>query len=119
MLLKSAILASLVGLAAAVLAPAAPATATSTPQAKGGDGGDDVPACIDYWGEARYAGLGYKHIVHVKSECEKLAHCKVWTNVNTDKQRVDVPAGEEKQVVTYIGSPASEFEAHAECKLEQ
>lgn len=105
-------------LAAALLAPA------GSPAARADDGGsaqgdDDVPACVDYWGEARPSGYGYNHVVHVENGCDRLARCKVWTNVNPDKQKVEVPAGEDEEVVTFISSPAREFEAHAQCTLEE
>ncbi|MFW5921505.1 MAG: hypothetical protein ACOCUS_06670 [Polyangiales bacterium] len=107
---------AVLALGAALLAPADPQAA----RADGDDGGgDDVPECVEYWGEARPSGYGYNHVVHVDNDCEQLAKCKVWTDVNTDKQRVDVPAGREKEVVTFVASPSREFEAHAQCTLEE
>lgn len=79
---------------------------------------EGTPDCIDHWGEARYRGYGYQHVVHVENQCDALAHCEVWTNVNEEKHSVDVAAGEHEEVVTYQSSPARDFKAHARCELE-
>jgi len=77
----------------------------------------DPPACIDYRGESRYQGAGYAHVVIVRNGCDRDARCEVWTDVTPEKQRLDVPSGQEREVVTRIGSPAYAFTPHASCEL--
>lgn len=80
--------------------------------------GDRVPPCIDVSGEARYRGAGYHHVVIVENGCDQRARCEVWTDVTPEKQPVTVGAGERREVVTRIGSPAYRFTPHASCELE-
>jgi hypothetical protein len=79
--------------------------------------GAAVPACIGFWGEARFRGYGYYHIVHVANDCARAAVCDVSTDVNPTPERVTVPAKQQVEVVTFQGSPAREFVPHVECKL--
>ena len=74
-------------------------------------------ACVEAWGEAIYRNLGYDHIVHVKNGCEKPVLCAISTNVNPDAQKVTVPPGEEREVLTFRGSPARSFVPKVDCKL--
>lgn len=74
--------------------------------------------CITWNTEARYRGLGYDHIVKLHSECEKMGHCQVSTNVNPKVQKVDVPPKKDVDVVTFVGSPSREFSAKVECRVE-
>lgn len=76
-----------------------------------------APACIGFWGEARFRGYGYYHIVHVANGCDRAAVCDVSTDVNPTPERVTVPAKQQVEVVTFQGSPAREFVPHVECKL--
>jgi hypothetical protein len=76
-----------------------------------------APACIGYWGEARFRGYGYYHVVHVANDCARAAVCDVSTDVNPTPERVTVPAKQQVEVVTFQGSPAREFVPHVECKL--
>jgi hypothetical protein len=78
----------------------------------------DVPSCIEHRGEARYRGLGYDHVVVIRSTCDRAAQCRVSTNVNPQVQRVRVPSGETVEVVTYRGSPAREFTPRVACTLD-
>ncbi|MFW6051960.1 MAG: hypothetical protein ACODAU_12355 [Myxococcota bacterium] len=77
----------------------------------------EVPECVRYWGEARYGAYGYNHVVHVANDCDRTVDCRVSTNVSPDWQRVKVPAGETKEVVTYIASPSREFTPYVRCTL--
>ena len=76
-----------------------------------------VPACISWNKEARYRPYGYDHIVHIRNDCSQSARCVVTTDVNPSPIAVVVAAGTEVEVVTFVGSPASAFEANVECKL--
>jgi hypothetical protein len=74
-------------------------------------------SCIDSWNEARYSGVGYNHVVSIRNRCDRTATCEVWTDVNPDHQRVTVEPNEVREVLTFLGSPARVFTAHADCKL--
>jgi hypothetical protein len=74
-----------------------------------------VPACIRSWPEARYRGLGYDHIVHIRDDCSTDALCAVSTNVNPLPILTTVRAGTEVDVVTWVGSPAREFTPIVRC----
>ena len=90
------------------------ATVCTTPQSSAGE---SVPSCIAWSTAVRYRGIGYDHLVNIRSTCDKPADCEVWTNVNPDKQSVEVPQGHNVEVVTFLASPASVFEAHVACSL--
>ena len=75
-----------------------------------------VGECFEIRGHASFRGFGYKHIVTVSNKCARAIKCEVWTDVDpTPKHKLTVPKGEEKSVVTRIGSPASEFKADGTC----
>ena len=90
------------------------ATVCTTPQSPAGE---SVPSCIAWSPAVRYRGIGYDHLVNIRSTCEEPADCEVWTNVTPDKQRVEVSPGRNVQVVTFVASPSSVFEAHVACSL--
>lgn len=71
--------------------------------------------CVDVRGEARYAGLGYDHLVHLTSRCTQRVGCKVKTDVNPEAQAVEVAPSETKTVITWRGSPAREFAPDVSC----
>jgi hypothetical protein len=71
--------------------------------------------CVTYWAEAKYVGFAYNHIVHVTNACNVPASCTVTTNVNPQPQTVDVPAGSQMDVLTFVGSPARTFVADVQC----
>jgi hypothetical protein len=91
---------------AAAVSPASPAPA---PQ----EGG---LACVTAWPEARFRGLAYNHIVHVKNACEQAVACQVSTDVNPSPTAVTVPAGGESEVTTFLGSPARVFTPRVTCE---
>ncbi len=76
-----------------------------------------VPSCISWAASTRYRGIGYDHLVTLHSRCEQTADCDVWTNVNPDKQQAEVPPGQSVEVVTFVASPSSQFQAHVACVL--
>lgn len=78
---------------------------------------DVSPACVSAWGEARYGNAGYDHIVHIKNRCEKTVLCRVTTNVNPDPVEGTVAPREEREVLTFRGSPAREFVPKVDCRL--
>lgn len=75
------------------------------------------PECIRFEGYARWGADAYNHIVRVENACTRAATCNVSTNVNPQVQVVRVPAGQTVEVVTFIGSPASQFTPNVSCTL--
>jgi hypothetical protein len=65
--------------------------------------------------EARYASIGYDHIVTLKSECKKPMKCVVRTNVNPEPASVALAPRAEESVVMWRGSPAREFTPDVSC----
>ena len=76
-----------------------------------------MPACIGVTTDSRYVPYGYNHIVIIRNGCSKAAACTVSTDVNPEKQNVDVPAGSTAEVTTFMGSPQQSFKANVSCKL--
>lgn len=70
--------------------------------------------CVEYTTQARFI-MGYDHLVHLHNKCEVKATCTVFTNVNPDKQTASLKQDEKKTLLTFRGSPASEFSATVEC----
>jgi hypothetical protein len=81
------------------------------------DRSDNAVACVASWGEARYRNAGYDHIVHIQNRCEKTVLCRVTTNVNPDPVEGTVAPREEREVLTFRGSPAREFVPKVDCRL--
>ncbi|MBX3271732.1 MAG: hypothetical protein KF729_15805 [Sandaracinaceae bacterium] len=77
----------------------------------------EVPDCVTVRGEARWAAMGYNHVVVVQNGCASRARCQVSTNVNPEVVRLEVPARETREVVTFLESPASEFTPRVRCEL--
>ena len=102
------------------------AAEASSPEAGAADGGGEagakpppVPRCISVQTQAVYSGSGYDHVVTLTSRCDKDAECHVATDVSDEVVDVELPAGEARDVVTYRGSPASEFHADVKCTLSK
>jgi len=89
--------------------------ASLAPSSIGAAATPDVP-CVRVWGEARYRGLGYEHVVHLENGCEKPMVCDVATSVNPEPQRVALAPSEATAVITFVGSPAREFVPRVECR---
>lgn len=79
--------------------------------------GDMQRECISYWGEARFGGVGFNHIVHIANRCETTAVCDVSTDIAPTPRTVTVPGGRTVQVVTYLDSPSSKFTPHVTCAM--
>jgi hypothetical protein len=76
-----------------------------------------VPACMQFWPEARYRPYGYDHVVHITSACTVDARCLVSTDVDPEPMRVTVPSQAHIEVITRIASPASEFTPYVVCRV--
>jgi hypothetical protein len=90
--------------------------------ADGHDGGQREPPrntqCLGVHQSTRYSGYGYDHIVEIDNACAQAMTCIVKTDVNSEAITIKVPSKEKKSVVTHRGSPASEFKADVECKVD-
>jgi len=71
--------------------------------------------CVDVTTQARFASIGYDHIVILKSECKKAVKCQVRTNVTSEPASVTLAPAAEESVVTWRGSPAREFTPDVTC----
>jgi hypothetical protein len=76
-----------------------------------------VAECVQYWPEARFAALGYNHMVHVRDMCDVPAGCSVTTDVNPQPHPVTVPPRSEIEVMTFRGSPARVFTPKVDCRM--
>ena len=71
--------------------------------------------CVSWTKEARYEGLGYNHYVYLSSACKVAMTCSVTTDVNPEPTIATVKPGGKATVLTFRGSPASEFTANVTC----
>lgn len=72
--------------------------------------------CVKHSTESRFVS-GYDHLVHVENQCEASATCSVSTNVNPKAQVITVAGHGHTTVLTYRGSPARDFVATVDCKM--
>jgi hypothetical protein len=79
----------------------------------------DAPECVKHRTEARYRNLGYDHLVYVRNGCDKRVVCRVSTSVNSEPIEVSLNPGEERELLTWRGSPAREFTARVACQLSR
>lgn len=108
---------------AALLATASLLVVLATPGtgARAADGEDGPPnpgKCVKVRTSARYVAYGYDHVVELENTCNKAMSCDVSTDANPTPATVELAIGETKSVLTYRGSPASEFTAKVDCKQQ-
>jgi hypothetical protein len=103
--------------AAVLLVPAALAAAAALAVPAADDGAETL-SCVRWRSEARYRNFGYDHVVILQNGCDAPAICSVKTNVNPEPISADVAPGEQTEVLTFRGSPASTFDARVQCALE-
>lgn len=72
--------------------------------------------CVDWTTEVRASGFGYKHIVHLKNQCNAAQHCDVTASSNPQKQSVELAPKASSDVIVHINSPAREFTADVACR---
>lgn len=101
---------------AAALASAALLLALTGTSGAAPDGGAGA-ACVRVSTDARYIPYGWSHVVVLASTCAKDATCSVSTDVNPEKQNVEVPKGATVEVVTFLSSPSKVFTANVRCAL--
>lgn len=98
----------MVGLLAAALV----AVASPRAEAQGG-----TPSCVTVTTESRYVPYGYNHLVRLTNACKRTVDCTVSTDVNPEKQKVEVLPSSTVEVTTFMGSPAQTFTAHVACTM--
>ncbi len=76
-----------------------------------------LPECIRVQAIARWGADAYNHFVRVENRCDRRARCQVSTNVNPAPQAIEVAPGQSVEVITFRGSPASEFTPRVTCDL--
>ncbi|HKQ68807.1 MAG TPA: hypothetical protein VJT73_05680 [Polyangiaceae bacterium] len=76
------------------------------------DGRGDAPppteACAEVSAEAHY-DVGYNHWIRIVNACTTHLSCDAWTDVNPERQNVQLEPGQRADVLTFRGSPASVF----------
>ncbi len=81
-------------------------------------GSSSMPACVQVTTDSRWIPYGYNHVVILKNGCSRPAACSVATDVNPERQNVDVAANTSVEVTTFMGSPSSTFTARVSCRLK-
>lgn len=74
--------------------------------------------CAIVSGSVIAEAYGYKHVVTLRNTCDKPVECEVWTDVDPTPHHVLRAApGESSDVITRIGSPASQVKADKQCRF--
>jgi hypothetical protein len=91
----------------------APASAVSARESEPRRGPE---ACVKWMKSVTFRNYGYDHWVHLVSRCNHRVRCSLRTDVNPGPIVVDLEPKEERSVLTFLGSPASVFEAQVSCE---
>lgn len=76
-----------------------------------------LPDCIRVQAVVRWGADAYNHFVILENGCARRARCQVATDVNPVAQTVELAPGQTLEVITFRGSPASEFTPRVSCEL--
>jgi hypothetical protein len=74
------------------------------------------PECVRASALARYGAMAYDHWVHVENGCPATVRCRVSTDVNPAVTEITLEPGQQRDVATFHGSPASVFSATVACE---
>ncbi len=74
------------------------------------------PACVRVSAVARFGAMAYDHWVHVENTCSVGVRCTVSTDVNPTASTLELAPGQQRDVATFHGSPASAFVATVTCE---
>jgi hypothetical protein len=116
--LASVIALTLLGglLASAPAAAEKPAPAKPPSSSKAAD--KSAAGCTDVRASVISEAFGYKHVVTLRNGCDKAVECQLWTDVDpTPRHTLRADKGEIAEIITRIGSPASDFKAFKECRF--
>jgi hypothetical protein len=76
-----------------------------------------LPECIRVEAIVRWGAGAYNHFVRIENGCERSARCQVATDVNPEPQTVELAPGQSVELITFRGSPASQFTPRVSCTL--
>lgn len=79
---------------------------------------NQVPDCVTVRAIVRYGAGAYNHWVRVENGCERRVRCQIATNVNPDPIAATIDPGQNREVMTFMGSPAREFTPRVTCQQE-
>ena len=74
------------------------------------------PDCLHASALARFGAMAYDHWVHVENTCATTVRCTVSTDVNPVPTTLELTPGQQRDVATFHGSPASAFVATVSCE---
>lgn len=74
------------------------------------------PDCVRASAVARFGAMAYDHWVHVENTCATSVRCTVSTDVNPAPTALELAPGQQRDVATFHGSPASAFVATVACE---
>lgn len=74
------------------------------------------PDCVRASAVARFGAMAYDHWVHVENTCPTTVRCTVSTDVNPSPTALELEPGQQRDVATFHGSPASAFVATVACE---
>jgi hypothetical protein len=115
------LVASVIALTLASALPSAPAGAEKPapkPPSSAKAADKSAAGCTDVRASVISEAFGYKHVVTLRNGCDKPVECQVWTDVDpTPRHTLRAGKGEVAEIITRIGSPASDFKAFKECRF--
>jgi hypothetical protein len=103
--------------AVASAAPGGTVSAAAHAGADAGAGAASARSCTKVRAYARPTAYGFTHVVELKNECKRTVSCDVSSDVNPQASRAVVEAGKTEEVVTFLESPASSFNARVTCSF--
>jgi len=74
------------------------------------------PPCASVTAYVFVGAMGNNHVVTIANRCKKPVSCNVHTDVAPEPIASEVARGETIELVTFRGSPASEFRATVDCR---
>ncbi len=100
----------------AALGASAPRETSPAAPAAGPDAGAaSAKSCTKVRAYARPTAYGFTHVVELKNECTRTVACDVSSDVNPQVSRAVVEVGKTEEIVTFLESPASSFNARVSC----
>jgi hypothetical protein len=114
-MLRASLFFSAFSLADALVPTSVHAAGVTATEARDAPASPPPSSCVTFQGRVRYS-LGYDHLVDVQNGCTQAVTCAVTTNVNPEPINVSLEPTASTTVVTFIGSPAREFDPRVVCQ---